>query len=252
MPLLPWAPGFQRVASDRAVVFYHPAERAAALGVARRLAAVVAGAESFHGLRFRFPPEVFLPDSEAEYRRLTGGVARFRALPVRGRVFLSPRARRQSARGEIHLDTYLRHELSHALLYQHLGWSGLLGLAPWFEEGLATLSAQQMGVDGYFDRPRVLAWWRLGRAVPPSQYASRFEDSPAVAALPDDRRFLFLFAQYAILVDELVVVGGRPRFQDLLDRVLRGEDLNDAFRAEYGRTPDDFFRDLVARSAHAT
>jgi hypothetical protein len=169
-------------------------------------------------------------------------------MPVRGRVFVSPRAISQSERGEIHLDTYLRHELSHALLFQHLGWSGMLGLPPWFEEGLATLSSNQIGVDGYFDREHVIAWWRLGRAVPPSQYRSRWEDSGATMSLPDGERFLFLFAQHALLVDDLIARRGRPKFQSLLGRLLRGEEMGKAFQAEYETSPDSYFSELVSRS----
>ncbi len=251
MAFLPWAPGFERVESSRAIVF-HPADKhLAASGVAKGIDGLIAQVEGFHGLAFRIRPEVFLTGTETEYRRISGGSARFRALPVRGRVFVSPRALSQSERQEIHLDTYLRHELSHSLIYQHLGWPGLLGLAPWFEEGLATLSAEQLGVDGYFDRDHVLAWWRLGRAVPPSQYQSRWEDSKAITSLPDGERFLFLFAQYALLIDELIAEEGRPRFQSLLNRLLRGEDLDEAFTMEYGASPDTYFSEFVVRSAGA-
>jgi len=248
MPFLPWTPGFDRVERSRAVVLHHPDTRGVAGGVAAALDDLVGQVESFHGLTFRLRPEVLLTSSEAEYRRLSGGSARFRALPVRGRVFVSPRAVSQSERREIHLDTYLRHELSHALLFQHLGWSGMLGLPPWFEEGLATASADQMGVDGYFDREHVIAWWRLGRAVPPSQYRSHWEDSDATMSLPDGERFLFLFAQYALLIDDLIARQGRPKLQDLLDRLLRGEEMAEAFQVTYGTSPDSYFAELVTRS----
>jgi hypothetical protein len=251
MALLPWAPGFDRVESARAVVFHHTERRDAASGVAQIIDGLIAQVESFHGLTFRMRPEVFIMSSDAEYRRLSGGSARVRALPVRGRVFISPRAMSQSEREEIHLDTYLRHELSHSLLHQHLGWSGMLGLPPWFEEGLATLSADQLGVDGYFDRHQVVAWWRAGRVVPPSQYQSHWNDTDATMSLPDSERFLFLYSQYAMLVEDLISKGGRPRFQSLLERLLHGEAMNDAFHEEYGASPDSNFQELVARSTNA-
>lgn len=103
-------------------------------------------------------------------------------------------------------------------------------------------------VDGYFDREHVIAWWRLGRAVPPSQYQSRREDSDATMLLPDGEWFLFLFAQYALLVDDLITKHGRPRFQRLLDRLLRGEKIGEAFAAEYGTSPDSYLSELVSRS----
>jgi hypothetical protein len=109
MPFLPWAPGFSRVERSRAVVFHHPdtPTSRAALGVASAIDDLVVQVEIFHGLTFRLRPEVFVTSTEAEYRRLCGGSARFRAMPVRGRVFVSPRALFQSERGEIHVDTYL-------------------------------------------------------------------------------------------------------------------------------------------------
>lgn len=248
MPFLPWAPGFQRIEQSQAVVLHHPDARGGALRVASVIDDLVVQVEIFHGLTFLLRPEVVVTGSEAEYRRLCGGSARFRAMPVRGRIFVSPRALSQGERGEIHVDTYLRHELSHALVFQHLGWSGMLGLPPWFEEGVATLSSDQMGVDGYFDREQVIAWWRLGRAVPPSQYQSRWEDSDATMVLPEGDRFHFLFSQYALLVDDLIARGGKPKFQSLLGRLLRGEEMGRAFQAEYETSPDSYFSELVSRS----
>lgn len=251
MPFLSWAPGFERVEQSQAVVLHHPDARSGALGVASVVDDLVVQVEGFHGLTFRLRPEVVVTSSEAEYRLLCGGSARFRTMPVRGRVFVSPRALSQGERGEIHVDTYLRHELSHALVFQHLGWSGMLGLPPWFEEGVATLSSDQMGVDGYFDRGQVIAWWRLGRVVPPSQYQSRWEDSDATMGLPEAERFHFLSSQYALLVDDLMARGGRPKFQSLLGRLLRGEEMGRAFQAEYETSPDSYFSELVSRSTAA-
>lgn len=248
MLFLPWAPGFDRVEHSRAVVLFHPDARSAALGVASGIDDLVVQVGCFHGLTFRMRPEVFVTSSEAEYQRISGGSARFRTMPVRGRVFVSPRAMSQSETGEIHVDTYLRHELSHALVFQHLGWSGMLGLPPWFEEGLATLSSNQMGVDGYFNQEQVIAWWKLGRSVPPSQYQSHWQDSDATMLLPDGERFFFLNAQYALLLDDLIARHGRPKFQSLLNRLMRGEDMEKAFQSEYDTSTDSYFAELVSRS----
>jgi hypothetical protein len=124
---------------------------------------------------------------------------------------------------------------------------GAFGLPRWFEEGLATLSAGQVGVDGYFDRARVIEGWQSGRAVPPSQYDSRGRDSDQVTALPKDERFHFLYSQYALLIDDLISRQGRPRFQRLLGRLIDHEPMRNAFRAEYGTDPDSYFADVVAR-----
>jgi hypothetical protein len=84
--------------------------------------------------------------------------------------------------------------------------------------------------------------------VPPSQVQSRWEDSGATMALPDAERFLFLFAQHALLVDDLIARRGRPKFQSLLGRLLRGEEMGKAFQAEYETSPDSYFSELVSRS----
>jgi hypothetical protein len=67
-------------------------------------------------------------------------------------------------------------------------------------------------------------------------------------SLPDSERFLFLFAQYALLIDDLIARQGRPKLQDLLGRLLRGEEMAEAFQVTYGTSPDDYFAKLVTRS----
>lgn len=66
--------------------------------------------------------------------------------------------------------------------------------------------------------------------------------------LPEGDRFHFLFSQYALLVDDLIARGGRPKFQSLLGRLLRGEEMGKAFQAEYETSPDDYYLELVSRS----
>jgi hypothetical protein len=222
--------------------------RAAALEVSRLADELVARTERYHRLTFPRRAEFLLTASEEEHRRRSGGSARFRVLPVRGRLFIAPRSMTEARQRKIHLDVYLQHELSHSLLHQRAGWFGWMAFPPWFEEGLATHSANQLGVDGYFDRQQVLDWWRAGRAVPPSEWASRLHDSKLIDALPEGKRMYFVYSQFAVMIEDLQARGGRDRFQSLIERLLRGEAMAKAFFAEYQKTPDEYFSDLVARS----
>lgn len=129
-PLSPVVVGFSRQEYGGVVVYHHGQPESSQFSYVND---VVAGEEKYHGMTFRSKPEIFLCKDDGEYRRLTGGKARF--IAIKGRLFVSQRAQADARQGTIDLRTYLTHELSHCLLQQHVSLLRSAKMPRWLLEG---------------------------------------------------------------------------------------------------------------------
>ncbi len=243
--LFPFSPvliGFERVAYRSAVVYLQPrALWPADLDVD----ALVAEVEQWHGLTFRHAPEIVAFASDASYLRHAPTRARFCAFPS-GRLVVSPWALREAAAGRISLATYLRHELSHLLLFDYGGLRALWRCPAWLLEGTAVVSADQMGTAFYPSREQTLALVRAGNWVPPALFKTKAE---AAITLHVPYRQPFIYCQNACLVDNLLDRVGRDRFLAYLRAVVTGGQADGAFAATFGESFDAYLAGFRARLA---
>ena len=239
--------GFKLIESKRAIVFFH-ADQAQAKVVSELTDELAPAVSASVGSEPRHRIEIVLCSSEREYRRFTGSSARF--ITMSGRIFVSSRAIADASTGTIHLRTYLAHELTHALLAQYQSLIVQLKFPAWLSEGFATLTAEQMGVDGYFDMPAVRSWLCQGRSVPPSDYVGHSRTA-SVAALPESGRYHFIYSEFAFYVQNLIEKYGRERFLRYLGAVGAGENWVKAFKQEFGIAPDSSFDDFRRESCAA-
>lgn len=230
--------GTERIQTGRAIVRYHEDRRQAeeVLALADGLIPSVA---QVTGLELTGRIEVVLCHSDSEYRRLTGSAARF--VTLKDRVFVSARALLQTKRGDIHLRTYLAHELTHALVGQHQTWLTSWRFPAWLAEGLATFTAEQMGVDGYFDQAGVCSWLCGNRIVRPSEYTSHSSSAISLESLPTSDRWHFVYAEFAYFVADLVQREGKDRLLRYVTALNKGENATAAFVQEYSASPDERF-----------
>ena len=77
--------------------------------------------------------------------------ARFYAYP-NGRLVVAPWAVDESEKGIISLEIYIKHELSHVLLYQNMSFVAAYYYPQWLMEGIAVYSTNQMGTSWYPDK----------------------------------------------------------------------------------------------------
>ena len=123
--------------------------------------------EKYHELKFRKRPVIIIFDDKRSYLQRSVTKARFCAYP-NGSIVVSPWAVRESAEGKISLEIYLRHELSHALLYQHMGIvNAYFNYPRWLLEGVAVCSSNQMGTSWYPSKEETYADIRNGSFMPP-------------------------------------------------------------------------------------
>jgi len=186
--------------------------------------------EEAHGLRFTTKPRLIIFRDDASYRRLSPSKARFCAF-YNGTLAISPRALREAAEGKISLSTYLRHELSHVLLFQHMDPLQAQRFPKWLLEGIATYTGGQMGTPFYPSKEETYRLVRQGNYMPPEQFKTRAGDR---LQLRVENRWPFVYCQFACLVDYLITTGGEERFWRYVSRLMEGGRNEVVFREAYG------------------
>ncbi len=205
--------------------------------------ALVAEVEEAHGLRFRSRPRLLLFRDAGTYARRT--TTRARACTYyNGTIVVSPWVQLEDAEGVLSLDVYLRHELSHALLYQHMGMRAALRYPKWLLEGVATWSAGQMGTFAYPSAQETYALIAAGAWMPPSLYRTSGEDD---VPLEVDDRMTFMYCEFACIVDDLVARYGRDTFFAYVAALMDESDHDAVFRRAFGTGFDDYLDGFGAR-----
>jgi hypothetical protein len=230
-PISPVAVGFSKHELARSIWYV---QEGASLGDLGRLDGVVPQVEASHGLRFIHKPRLFVFRDDASYRRRSLSRARFCAFPTNVLV-ISPWALREAREGKISLPVYLRHELSHVLIFQHAGLTRSLRLPKWLLEGLATYTARQMGTSFYPDREQTYRMLREGSFMPPPLFGTRAGDRVELRVKYPDA---FVYSEFACLVDYLVETRGRDTLRGYLERLIAGERQAAAFEASYAMSLD--------------
>jgi len=216
--LFPWSPVRPGYAAEpfagATVVYSHERGLPDAL---RGADAVVAEVARANRLAFHHPVTIVLADDWGLFNRgaLLGWKAR--PLPVLGAalqtgtvVYLSPLAREPGR----DVAAVLRHELTHALMFQQMPLSETFALArlDWFEEGLAV----HFGNPG--DYPDDAAWRRWARHP---GYRFGPAGDPGLRRVPEELRGPFRLSEYRVFTEYLMDRGGGERFFAFRDGVLR-------------------------------
>lgn len=240
-PFAPAVPGFTRHESARSVIYIQSGARSPDQTSIDELLPDV---ERFYGLKFVKKPELFVFKDQNNFSRLSPSRARFSV--YFNRLFISPRALYEAGRGMIDLDIYLRHELSHCLLYQNSGAIRYLRIPAWLIEGVAVLGAEQMGTGFYPDRAQTMDLVRQGQFMPPSFFKTGREDR---VRLKVPYRQTFIYSEFACIVDGLIAAFGKDRFLDYLNRLLSGQPHDRVFLSVFGLSLDEFIRQFKESAA---
>jgi hypothetical protein len=243
-PFSPVVSGFKKHQHQRATIYYQSAD-ISRFGFIDSLVQV---AEQFHQLAFKRKVEIFVCDSDRTYHRYTGTNARFVTVPVYGRIFVSAQAVDDYENQKIHLDIYLKHELSHSLLYQNMSIFHSLKYPGWFMEGLATYSAGQMGVDGYLTPEETAAKIREGCFVEPKDWGTIISSrGKSVKECPLENKYHFIYSEYALIIKDLVQLQGEEILQGFLRRSIQDKDFYRLFLETYKIDFDSYIKNFQAK-----
>jgi hypothetical protein len=229
--LFPYSPvsfGFTEVELPRIIlVVQHGADTTGLTA----MQAVLTDVEAFHELRFIAKPRLYVFRDSMSYLRRSMTRARFIAYPNES-LLISPWAMKESEEGTISLAVYLRHELSHTLLYQYMNLRTAYMKCPrWFLEGIAMYSVQQMGTSLYPSKAETYRYISNGNFMPPEDYNTSNEDR---VKLDVHNRIGFIYSEFGVYVEYLVSRYGKERFIRYMKAVIGGADHDGVFNDVFG------------------
>ena len=220
--LFPYTPimmGFEKNELDNIIVY---SQKGSAIEGITGADTLITGVEEFHNLKFKAKPELFIFRDSISYIRHSPSKARFCTFP-NSKIFITPWALSEGLGGKISLEIYLKHELSHSLIFQHAGFLGALRYPDWLLEGLAVYSSKQMGTSSYPDKKRTYSLIALGNFMPPNAYKTKKEDK---IVLEVSDRMNFIYSEFACIVDYLINKYGMNKFLSYIKK-LTGDQNND-------------------------
>jgi hypothetical protein len=210
-----------------------------------RIDTLIPSIEHFHDLNFTQKPEIFIFRDSLSFIKRSFSRARFSAYPS-GRLILSPWALKEDQQGMISLEIYVRHELSHVLIFQHKGILAELRYPKWLLEGIAVYGTNQMGTSFYPSKDETYHAIALGNFLPPFDFKTKREDN---VKLNVKYPIAFKYSEFACIVDHLVADYGKTKFLTYMKSLLTINDHDKIFKQIYGIDFSKFlmdFRQFVA------
>ncbi len=236
--LFPFSPiklGFERLESERAAVIYPQGENLPA--DYRALDRLMADAETFHGLNFRKPVAVIICASSAQYRRFSTQRSPLCTMATGTVIYVNPTIR---ATGR-DVEGFLKHELSHAIIYQNTTPWKALKLSSWATEGLAICYGNP---HHYYSGPEFA---RLAE----DYFLDIFDGMHRLDEIPADIRYLFLYAEYRSFLEYLIARDGLDKFLEFMLAYKDEPKLEEQLFAEmYGAELRELFGEFRDRVGH--
>ncbi len=250
-PLFPWCPvkpGFAKLRLNRCTILYpkgtQPAPEYATLDT------LMEEMEQFHKLRFKKEIQVIVCASNEQCKRFsrqnghacavqTGTVLYVRPsiqytaypppLGPDGEIIPEAEAGTQPSRD---LTGFLKHELSHALLYQNTSLYKAFRISRWVDEGLAVYSGNP---DHYYrDREfRALAFDR-------GFFFTLLEEDSEPHVVPKEIKYFFTYGAYGMFMGWLMQLYGRDQVLDFIHEYIRAPGREELlFQQYFGSTPPE-------------
>jgi hypothetical protein len=186
--------------------------------------------ERMHGRVFLEPPKVFVCDADC-FVRFSTLARNVPAAHFMDAVFMNdPELRNKERQFAMPPESFLVHELTHLLFYQHAGAIAYMRAPAWFREGWAVVVSGGAGAQAC--TPEEAARHLLaGVAFDPAEEGSLFRNKTAASyGLP----YPVFYRQAAMFIEYLRAT--RPAaFQAALQELLDGEPFQDSFERAYGR-----------------
>jgi|WetSurMetagenome_2_1015567.scaffolds.fasta_scaffold335556_2 hypothetical protein len=229
--LFPYSPiiiGFDKYELNNTIIYV---QQGAIFNEFTRLDTLTKSVESFHELKFINKPKIFIfKDNESYYQRSVSK-ARFCAFSS-GALIISPWALKEDKQGIISLDIYIKHELSHILIYNYNGFLGEFRYPSWLLEGLAMYSVNQLGTSFYPNIEDTYEAIRAGNFMPPEYFKTNKEDEININV---KYKIAFIYSEFGCIVDYLVKTYGKEKFIKYVKALLEENDNEGEFRKVYSR-----------------
>jgi hypothetical protein len=230
--LFPFSPiflGFNKHELNNTIVYV---QEGAKFNEFNRIDTLTKSVEKFHELKFKHKPKIFIFKDNESYKQRSTSMARFCAFPS-GCLVISPWALNDDKQGIISLDIYLRHELSHILIFNYTGLLGAVRYPNWLLEGIAVYSSNQMGTSFYPDKQETYKLIRNGNFMPPEYFKTKMESK---VNLDVKYKVAFMYSEFGCIVDYLIINYGEEKFIKYMKTLFEEHDNEVVFSKIYSKS----------------
>jgi hypothetical protein len=250
-PLFAFSPvkfGFDQMRLAHCTVFYPPGSQLDP-GYAK-LDALMAETEQFHRMRFNKPVRVFVCKTDRQYKRLSRGGGSACTGPTGTVVYIKPSIagatyppRIEHENGTLKLlppanparrdlESFLKHELSHAILYQNTSLWKAMKINRWVEEGLAIYFGN---AHHYYSGAQLRAL-----AIDDGFLFPFTDEDTDPVGMPDGIMHFFSYGVYGSFVQFLADTYGLDAVLDYVHEYIRAPKNEEAlFKSRFGANLDD-------------
>ncbi len=240
--LFPYSPiilGFEKHELSNTIIYV---QNGAKYDDYQRIDTLIPSVDDFHELKFTHKPQIFIFRDKESYLQRSTSKARFCAF-YNGNIVVSPWAIKEAEEGKISLEIYLKHELSHSLIFQNTGILSAYKYPNWLLEGIAVYSANQMGTSWYPSKEDTYNYIKQGNFMPPNCFRT---DKGDQIRLDVKHRNTFMYSEFACIVDYLIQTAGKEKFIAYMKEFLKSSNYDKIFKKYYGIDFDKFLIDFKA------
>lgn len=238
--LFPYSPvylGFDKHELNNTIVYI---QNGASFNEFKRIDTLTKPVEAFHSLRFLKKPKIFIFKDSISFMQRSLLKSRFGAYSS-GTILVAPWSLKDDKAGIISLEIYLKHELSHVLIFNYKGYFTSVFYPRWLLEGIATYSTNLMGTSFYPDKKETYRLIRNGNFMPPGYFNTKKESN---IKLNVKHKGTFCYSEFACIVDYLIKSYGKEKFIRFMKLLFTENDNNTAFNKVYSRNFDDVIADF--------
>ena len=196
-PLFPYSPvkfGFSKLELKRGTVFYPKKTQLAEDYF--ELDNLISQTEAFHKLDFRKKVKVIVCATKGQYKRFSTQSSSACAIQTGTIIYINPRIK-DTGRDLI---GFLKHELSHAVLFQNTSILKAFKLKSWLREGLAI----------YYGNPH--HYYRGDKfrklAVDEGYFFNLLDDKAKPENIPKEIKYFFIYGEYRAFIEYLIKAYG--------------------------------------------
>jgi len=250
-PLVPYCPikfGFDEIRQDRFTLYYPKGREV--FSEHRNIAKLITEAEQFHKLTFKKHLRIVVCASAEQYRRFSMGSGHACTTQTGTVIYIAPSLWETTYPPELVVDgskldllppvrkgprpvlEFLKHELSHAILYQNTSLLKAVKINTWLEEGLAVY----FGNRSHYYRGKDL---RL-LAVEQDNFFNIFDDEAMPPHIPKEILHTFRYGIFCAFVDYLITTYTLDAVLHFVHDYIQMPDQEEAlFHAHFGTTEEE-------------
>lgn len=216
-------------------------------------------AETFHRLRFKKPVKIIVCATIGQYKRFSLAGGRACTAQTGTIIYISPMVKNAKYPPNIAINknhttilepphttprdlaSFLKHELSHALLYQNTSLFKALNISRWFEEGFAVYFGNS---HHYYQGAQLKTL-----AVDQGYFFDLFDDKAEPEGIPREIKYYFMYGIYSEFMNYLITTYGVDRVLNFMTEYLTApKDEEQLFASFFGVSPQEalerFFQHL--------